>query len=196
MEAARLRQEVSPARTGVWVGIGAITMSFGAYTSALVFREGGTTHLQLPPLLYLNTLVLLASSATLAIGARRVRWGWLAQASGGADVHPGAPEGLAWLYATAGLGVLFLAGQLRAWQELAGQGLFLATNPASSFFYVLTALHAVHLAGGLAGLAYLLHRVRREPAGAAGGALGAVSLYWHFMDVLWIYLLLLLIVRL
>jgi cytochrome c oxidase subunit III len=180
----------TPARTGVWVGIGAISMSFAAYTSALVVRAGDSpdwTRVHLPAILYANTLILLASSITFEIGRRRLAGPYEARASG-----------LSYLHVTLALGVLFLAGQVTAWRTLAGQGLFLATNPNSSFFYVLTAVHALHLIGGLAGLAYVVRRARvsalPSPGPVSAGTLSAVALYWHFMDVLWLYLLVVLTV--
>jgi cytochrome c oxidase subunit 3 len=198
MDALRMRSPASPARTGVWIGIGAIVMSFGAYTSALVFRQGAAAdwrHFDLPPLLYVNTLILLASSATMALGQRRIRWSWVQMASLGSGEAREGPDGLAWLYLTLVMGLLFLTGQVLAWQNLARQGLFVSTNPSSAFFYLLTVLHALHLLGGLGGLVYVLRRIHGEGA-RAEDALGAAALYWHFMDVLWVYLLLLLIVRL
>ena len=91
---------------------------------------------------------------------------------------------------------MFVFGQVLAWRNLAGQGLFLATSPSSAFFYVLTALHGIHLLGGVAALAYVLRRARTAPAGSVVGALDAAALYWHFMAVLWLYLLLLLTLQL
>jgi cytochrome c oxidase subunit III len=182
----------SPARTGVWIGIATITMSFAAYTSAMVVRQGSGADWQaihLPPILYLNTLVLLASSGTFAIGRRRIEAGW---ATSGAA----AGSGTGWLHLTLALGLLFIAGQLFAWRELAAQGLYLATTPNSGFFYVLTALHALHLLGGVVALLYLLTRLRRTSGPPPVDALGAVALYWHFMDALWLYLLLVLALRL
>jgi cytochrome c oxidase subunit 3 len=187
----------SPARTGVWIGIATITMSFTAYTSALVVRQGSGAdwqHFRLPAILYLNTVLLLASSGALELGRSRIRWSWL-QAASDAGVDPGvAPRGIGWLYGTLALGLLFIAGQVLAWRDLAGQGLFLATNPSSAFFYVFTALHALHLLGGVAGLAYVVGRVHHSTA-RPEAALGAASLYWHFMAVLWLYLLLVLALR-
>jgi cytochrome c oxidase subunit 3 len=101
-----------------------------------------------------------------------------------------------WITATLILGLLFLVGQVVAWRQLGAQGLFLATNPSSAFFYILTALHGIHLLGGLGGLLYTRRRLRRGPALDAGPVLGAAALYWHFMAVLWLYVLLLLVVRL
>ena len=182
MTAAAARTGPVPAQTGVVIGIAAITMTFAAFTSALVMRKGGApdwTHFQLPTLLFANTAVLLASSGTLAIARRRLR--------------AGTPGGSAWLSVTLALGMLFVAGQVAAWRDLAAQGLFLATAPSAAFFYVLTAAHAVHVMGGVTALAYVRSRVRRTAA-APLGAVGAVTTYWHFMDALWLYLFLLLAV--
>lgn len=178
------------AETGVWIGIATISMSFAALTSALVVRQGASSdwqHFQLPPILYLNTLVLFLSSCTLELSRRRV-------AAGVPDVVL-PPQGLHWLQITLALGLLFVVGQLLAWRSLAAQGLFLATNPSSSFFYVFTALHGLHLLGGVAGLTYVLHRLTRTARPGTRSALGAASLYWHFMGVLWLYLLSILVIR-
>ncbi|MEP7326371.1 MAG: cytochrome c oxidase subunit 3 [Gemmatimonadota bacterium] len=173
-----MRMAPSPARTGVWVGIAAIMMSFAAYTSALLVRHDAAPdwqHFSLPPILYFNTMLLLASSGALVLARRR---------------------GVAWVGLTLALGLLFLAGQVMAWRQLATQGLYLATNPSSSFFYVLTVLHAVHVVGGIVALGYLMRRFRSSGGEPPLGALGAISLYWHFMAVLWLYLLVILSLRL
>jgi len=172
----------TPARTGVWVGMAAISMSFAAFTSALIVREGPGSdwqHFRLPPVLYVNTLVLLASSALLEVSRRRRR--------------AGAPA-RGWLAGSGLLGVLFLAGQILAWRALAAQGVFLATSPSGAFFYVLTVVHAVHVLGGLAGLAYAYGRLVRTPVSAAG-VLTAAATYWHFMAALWLYVLFVLVAR-
>jgi cytochrome c oxidase subunit III len=175
---ARAERVTTPARTGVWVGIAAIVLMVGAFTGALVVRrtEADWIHFRLPPIIYINTLVLLASSATLERARDRLA------------------SGSHWLAITLGLGLLFVVGQILAWRNLAGQGLFLATSPSSAFFYVLTALHGLHLLGGVAALAYVLGRARRVQGVA--GAFDAAALYWHFMGVLWLYLLLLLTLQL
>ena len=77
-----------------------------------------------------------------------------------------------WLSATLALGLLFIVGQVLAWRDLAAQGLFLATNPSSAFFYVFTALHALHLLGGVVALGYVLGRLRRAGRRVAGGGAG------------------------
>ena len=197
--AARGHEHPTAPSTGVWVAVATITMSFAAYTSAMVVRQGTSgdwLHFRLPSILWLNTVLIVASSVALELGRRNHARGGTA-AEGGVLTLPG-PVSLTtrWIDVTLASGILFLAGQLVAWRQLAGEGLFLATNPSSAFFYVLTALHGLHLVGGLAGLLYVRRRLRRGPAVAAGPALGAGALYWHFMAVLWLYLLTLLVVRL
>ena len=182
MPSEQARAAPVPAQTGVVAGIAAITMTFAAFTSALVMRKGGAPDwvpFHLPPLLFANTAVLLVSSGTLEVARRRLR--------------REAPGGTMWLSVTLALGVLFVAGQLAAWRDLAAQGVFLATGPSSAFFYVLTAAHGAHVLGGLAALAYLRHRVRRATL-APLGTIRAVATYWHFMDGLWLYLLVVLAV--
>jgi cytochrome c oxidase subunit 3 len=178
-----------PASTGIWVAIAAISMTFAALTSALIVRKAGATwrHFELPSILLLNTVVLLASSVTLELARRRV-----ATFMGGLRTAAARPA--TWLYATLGLGLLFVAGQYAAWRQLNAEGLYLATNPSSSFFYVFTAGHALHVLGGLGGLVRVVHKLNQRTL--LRSTLDATSRYWHFMDVLWIYLLLLLWIKL
>jgi cytochrome c oxidase subunit 3 len=165
-------------------------MMFAALTSALIVRKGGALdwrHFTLPSILYLNTVVLLASSASLEIARRRV-----AAFMGGVKATTANPA--RWLYATLSLGLLFLGGQYVAWRQLSAQGLYLATNPSSSFFYVFTAMHALHLLGGLYAITRVIRKTHQHVLRRA--TLDATAYYWHFMDVLWIYLLLLLWMKL
>jgi cytochrome c oxidase subunit 3 len=178
-----------PSSSAIWVGIAAICMSFAAFTSALIVRQGSSTdwrHITLPSILYISTLVLLVSSVTLEVARRRV-----AAYMGGLETRAGSPK--LWLYLTLGLGLLFVALQYLAWLQLRFQGLYLATNPNSSFFYVFTAVHALHVLGGLGGLV----RVTRKFGKSAlrRSTLDATSYYWHFMGALWVYLFLLLWMR-
>jgi cytochrome c oxidase subunit III len=191
-----------PSSTGIWVALAAITMTFAAFTSALIVRQGSASdwrHFTLPPVLYLNTLVILASSITVEIARRRI-----AAFMGGGGQHQnqrnenqrkdqGASPSL-WLYVTLVLGVLFVAGQTFAWIELRSQGFGLATNVSYSFFYVLTVAHALHVLGGLGGLVRVTAKLHH--AGLRRSTLDATSRYWHFMGGLWLYLLLLLWMKL
>ena len=181
-----------PSRTGVWVGLAAITMSFAAFTSALIVRQSTANdwhHLTIPSIVFFNTVVLLASSVTLEIARRRV-----AEFARGTTANRSTP--LAWLSATLLLGFVFVAGQYIAWQQLRGEGLYLASNPNSSFFYVLTAIHALHVLGGLAGLMRVIYILRRPVLSLRRSTMDATSYYWHFMGVLWLYVLLVIWIKL
>lgn len=184
--------------TGVWIGIFAIVMSFAAFTSAMIVRQGVSPdwrHFELPRLLYLNTLTLIASS--LALVRARSRLTSVAKRSPATDAFTGMSfsEGINWLYITFGLGAVFLVGQVLVWRLLVAEGLFLSTNPSASFFYVFTAMHGLHLLGGILALAYMIRKLAGTRSAAQTTGLPAVCLYWHFMDGLWLYLLILLIVR-
>jgi cytochrome c oxidase subunit III len=181
-----------PASTGIWVGLAAITMSFAAFTSALIVRQGNANdwrHFTLPPVLYLNTLVIIASSVTLEIARRRI-----AAFMGGARSKDNQANPARWLYITLFLGLLFVAGQTFAWVQLRSQGFGLATNVSYSFFYVLTVAHALHVFGGLGGLVRVIAKLNKSVLRRS--TLDATSRYWHFMGVLWLYLLLLLWMKL
>lgn len=188
----RLVQEYAPppASTGIWVALASISMTFAALTSALIVRRGGAVdwrHFTLPSILYLNTVLLLASSATLELGRKRV-----AAYMGGLRETAQHPAG--WLYITFSLGSLFVVGQYIAWRQLSAQGLYLATNPSSSFFYVFTAGHALHVLGGLGGLGRVIRKLSHLDLRRS--TLVATARYWHFMGVLWVYLLVLLWMKL
>ena len=83
---------------------------------------------------------------------------------------------------------------MAAWRILASLGVFLASNPHSSFFYMLTGVHLVHLAGGLAWFAVTYTKLRRLDYAPGDDGLGLFAVYWHFVGGLWAYLLLLLYV--
>ena len=172
------------ARLGLWVFLGSVTMLFAAFTSAYLVRSAGTdwAPLQIPSVLWISTAVLIASSVTMELARRSFQ-----------DWKPLAFR--KWMVATFVLGVSFICGQLLAWQQLAEQGVFLQSHPHSSFFYVFTAVHALHVLGGIAALLYVLFqswRYKLTPGVSSAPALCAT--YWHFIDVVWIYLFVVLFV--
>jgi cytochrome c oxidase subunit 3 len=174
--------------TGVWVGLAAITMTFAAFTSAMVVRQGSASdwrHFPFPTILYFNTLALIASSITLQIARRR-----FARVDRAATATYPAVSAL---YGTLVLGLAFIAGQYMAWHQLRSDGVYLSSAPSSSFFYVFTVLHALHVIGGLLGIVYVISKLHRGVL--RRNTLDAASRYWHFMAVLWLYLLLLLWMR-
>ena len=171
------------ARFGLMAFLGTISMLFIGFTSAYLIRRTSLDWrpLRAPGILWLNTAVLLTSSVTLEAARRRLR-GW--------DLR-GVTS---WVAATGALGVLFLAGQVLAWRALGAQGVFLATNPHSSFFYMLTGLHGLHLLGGLVWFLAVLVQVRRMAYVPGEDGLRPFATYWHFLAGLWLYLLFLLFV--
>jgi cytochrome c oxidase subunit III len=169
------------------MGIISISMLFVALTSAMLVRAEMASewvHTEIPSLLYFNTLVLVLSSLTLELSRRSLS-------------KEAEKKFFGWLYATTALGITFIAGQFLTWRQLAAHGIYVTTNPSSSFFYVLTAAHGVHLLGGILALFYLIIRSRkiiRTPQKRI--AVDVTAIYWHFMDGLWIYILILLKVKL
>lgn len=174
-------------RLGMWVGLASILMLFTALTSAYIVRAGLSDDwrpLAIPNFLWLSTALILASSVTFELARRAIK-----------RVEVKAYN--RWIALTAVLGLGFLTTQLLAWRQLVAQGIYLATNPHSSFFFVLTGAHGLHLLGGILGLGYLLLRTwnklsSREAVIKRQSAAGVIGLYWHFMDGLWVYLFLLL----
>ena len=167
--------------TGMLAALAGILMLFTAFTSAYVVRKGLSDDwipTSLPSLFWFNGLLLLASSLTLE-RARHV-------------LSDNSSFSRWWLLTTA-LGAAFLVGQVAVWRQLIGDGVYISSNPSSSFFYVLTGAHGVHLSGGVFALGYFLLRNRHNPFGLLNRTpIDVMAMYWHFMDGLWIYLLLLL----
>ena len=173
----------SPARyrIGVWMAIGSILMLFVALTSAYIVRSASANDwhpIVMPKVLWLSTMLIIISSITIERARRSLKRN--NQAAYGR-----------WLVNTVALGIGFVASQLVAWRQLVRQGVYMAANPYNSFFYLFTAAHGVHLLGGLCALTYLLVRTRKARNTIDGelrrvGAADAVTIYWHFMDVLWI----------
>jgi len=179
----------SPARyrIGVWVAIGSILMLFVALSSSYIVRSASGDDwrpIQMPKVLWLSTVVILISSFTMEVSRRSLKA--LNDAAYGR-----------WLAITLILGLGFLASQLMAWRQLVRQGVYMSSNPHSSFFYLFTAAHGLHLFGGILALGYLMLRTTRKRDTVEGelkrlGAAEAATIYWHFMDGLWVALFLLL----
>lgn len=181
-----------PTRTGIWVGLAAIAMSFAALTSALYVREGAATdwrHIVLPPILFFNTLALIASSIALEFARVRVR-------SFMRSEQATRSQASFWLNSTLLLGIVFVVGQYLAWLKLRSEGLYLPTNPNCSFFYLFTGVHVVHVLGGLGGLLRVMMKFRSPLRALRRSTMDATSYYWHFMGALWIYLLFILWLKL
>jgi cytochrome c oxidase subunit 3 len=201
--ATRLRR----ARLGLLVALTPVLMLFVSFSSAYVVRQGLPTFdprtnsmvrdwipVTLPKLLLVNTAVLVLSSLFMELARRQIK-GQAALAT--ITTHPPVSFGdqvkIPWLSMTIVLGLAFLFGQWTAWRQLAANGFYVATTPSSSFVYVLTGTHAIHLMGGVlallvAGIASLL----RRSLATRSIVVDVTAWYWHFMAGLWIYILCLL----
>jgi cytochrome c oxidase subunit 3 len=173
------RRRAASAKLALWMALGSITLFFAALlvAYAVILSGGGAIPLKAPPLLFVNTAVLAISSFSME-RARRAFEKW----------RPLAFR--RWLLVTAALGTTFLAGQVILWKQLAEQRA-LISRAHGSFFYLLSGLHAVHLAASIVVLLYLLRvRLCLLPGESPTPALAAT--YWHFMDGLWIGLVIVL----
>jgi cytochrome c oxidase subunit 3 len=141
-------------------------------------------------LLLLNTFVLLLSSLTMEFARRRLKRAVvLAPVQSIPGVSLGDERRIPWLAITVILGLGFLGGQFLAWRELEAHGFSMASSASTTFVYLLTAAHAVHLAVGLLVLFYaqtiaLLHK----PLEQLHIVVDVTAWYWHFMALLWIYI--------
>ena len=128
-----------------------------------------------PDLLWANTALLIVSSAAM-------EWARIGARTGQTlDVKIGVVVGSVFAYA-------FLVGQLLAWQQLADLGYFAAANPAAAFFFLITALHGLHLFGGLVALGRTINKVWRDDGSRARLSVELCTFYWHFLLVLWLIL--------
>ena len=166
-------------RLGLWMFLATVTMLFAAFTSAYVVRRSGSDWrpVALPTILWLNTLFLAASSLALEAANRSGSRGhWLrAMTAFGVALK---------------LGVAFLAGQVVAWRQMVSAGVYLPSSPHSSFFYMLTAAHALHVCAALAVLAW---GARQTWAGGRNprrwtASMGVCRTFWHYLGVVWLFL--------
>lgn len=180
----------APARVGLWAFLAVITSLFGLFISAYYMRMGGHGHgdvhdwhpLVEPPVLWLNTAMLILGSVAMQWTRAQIAQGNL----------PRARSGLL----TGGLLTLaFLAGQFAAWREIRLSGFFTPNNPAIAFFYLLTAVHGLHLLGGLYVWARTLIRMRRKDIEAIDVRLSVelCTVYWHYLLLVWLVLFALLL---
>ncbi len=201
--ATRLRR----ARLGLLVALTPVLMLFVSFSSAYIVRQGLPTidprtnqlvrdwiPVTLPRLLLINTAVLILSSLFMEMARRRIKGQvTLASETSVPGVSAGDQTRIPWLSMTLVLGLVFLFGQWTAWRQLAANGFYVATTPSSSFVYLLTGTHAIHLMGGvlalfIAGFASLLGR----SVATRSIVVDVTAWYWHFMAGLWIYILCLL----
>ena len=175
--AEALREE--QVRLGLWMFLATVTMLFAAFTSAYIVRRAGSDWhaVALPSILWWNTAALAASSLAVEWAeraGRQRRW----------------TLALAATLAALKLGFVFLAGQVVAWREMTQAGVYLQSNPHSSFFFMMTGAHAAHIVAALAVLgwgAVRTWRAARDPQGWPA-AFGLARTFWHFLGFVWVFL--------
>jgi cytochrome c oxidase subunit 3 len=174
---------LSKGQIGTWILLTAIIMLFAGLSSAYIVLRGVPSwqNIELPFLLWPNTAILLLSSLAVEISRRAIRRN---------DVQ----SMRRWLTVGGVLGFGFLAGQLAAWRQLVNEGVYLPSTQQSSFFYILTGLHGLHLLGGIAALGIVLVMAFKDRLSAfRHEPLKLAATYWHVMDAIWIYLFLMLL---
>ncbi len=183
---ATLRQEYNQSKINshkfaLWVAIATIIMMFAAFTSAYIVRRaaGNWLEFKLPDIFMVNTAVILLSSVTIQLS------------------YSGFKQGKEWRYkgmlvTTLLLGLLFVVLQYKGWEALTAMGATFTVNPSSSFIYVISGLHAAHVLGGIATLIVaLVHAfvLPYKPTLRRKQRFELVVHYWHFVDILWVYLM-------
>ncbi|MES2388476.1 MAG: cytochrome c oxidase subunit 3 [Bacteroidota bacterium] len=174
-----------PKKFALWLIIVSIVMIFASMTSAYLVRrdDGNWAEFNLPPVLWASSIVLLLSSVTMHwayIEAKHNNFGRLRIA----------------LALTTLLGALFVYLQFTGWQYLVDVGVYLVGNPSGSFLYVITGLHAFHLISGMVFLLIVLWQAYRSQVNSKSlVSIEMCTTYWHFLDGLWIYLFIFLLIN-
>lgn len=176
------RNKIHPKKFALWVGCASIMMMFAAFTSAYIVRQaaGNWLEFRLPDIFFVSTAIILLSSLTL-------HGSYLAFKRGNSALYRGLLAG------TLILGLAFLVLQYQGWQAMTAIGVELTTNPSGSFVYVISGVHAAHILGGIAALSVALLHAFGLPFKVTKGRKLRFELtltYWHFVDFLWVYLLL------
>ncbi len=167
----------------LWLAIISMCMIFGGLTSAYMVRSGdpGWLVFSLPKMFFVSTAVIITSSLTLMFAVR----------SAGKDNFAGVKIGMA---LTLLLGLAFIICQFKAWGAMVGQGIFIAghnSNPAGQFLYVISFAHLAHLVGGIFMLIFVCIKSFKQLYHSKNLlGLQLCSIYWHFLDLLWVYLFL------
>jgi cytochrome c oxidase subunit III len=166
---------------GLWCGIAAIIMFFGALTSAYIVKNGASNwlNISIPNSFYISTVLIVLSSITLHIARNSYNAGNFKHYN-------------IYLYGTLLLALLFVANQVAGWTTMYNAGVDLKTNVAGSFFYLITGMHAAHIIGGIAALIATVANtfvLKNKVIESRSVKIEMLLHYWHFMGFLWIYLL-------
>lgn len=175
------RNRIHPKKFALWVACASIMMMFAAFSSAYLVRKAGGNWLEfeLPSMFFVSTAVIVLSSVVLHLAYIQYK-----------KLNTSLYRGLLGVGLVLGIG--FLALQYAGWEQLKAQDILLGTNPSSSFVYVISGMHALHILGGIIAitLAFVFAMIKKHevtPRRKLG--LEMMLSYWHFVDFLWLYLL-------
>jgi len=181
---------VHPQKFAMWLGIGAMTMSFAGLTSAFIVRkaQGNWVNFPLPDIFWISTAIVAASSLIIHLAFRAYKKQDFRQFN-------------MMMFITILLGIAFLFTQWTGWQQMTKMGILLDGNPSGSFVYIISGLHLAHIVGGIVALTYFLSKtsLRQRKKQWVDNVLESidnermvgmelVTTFWHFVGILWIYL--------
>lgn len=177
------REKIHPHKFTMWVAIGSIIMMFAGLTSAYIVKrsQAGWVMIELPGIFWLSTLTILASSVTMYLSVKSFR----------DRNHPRYKQ---WLLATAFLGAAFLIMQVVGFKQYKDMDIRLVgagSNGSYSFILAIAGLHGLHVVGGVVALVIITFRaLSSRHKSYSSVPVEILATYWHFVDILWIYLIL------
>jgi len=187
VELHNVRRGVYAPLFAMWVAMAGMVMMFGSLTSAYIVRHaaGNWLEFRIPDVFYFSTIIMLLSSFTLHLSY----WAF--------KNHRKQLYKIA-LPVTLGLGIIFIVMQYQGWMELYNIGVLLDGNPSGSFFYLISGLHAAHVIGGIFALSVATQHalsLKFNPGEKRRRRFQIVLHYWHFVDFLWLYLFIFLMIQ-
>ena len=171
-------RKIHPHKFAMWVAICSIIMMFAGLTSAYIVRQsqGNWVYYKLPGLFYISTVLIAASSVTMHMGVKAFK-------------SRAMPKFRSLMILTLVLGVAFAVCQYVGFQLLYADNIKLNGNPSESFLFIIAGLHLFHIIGGIIALLIVFFRAFRTSVKVYNATgLEVMATYWHFVDVLWIYL--------
>lgn len=174
------RQSTHPYKLTMWLSLVGLVMYFGALTSAYIVKRAQANWLiiELPDMFWVSSVVIVLSSVTIFLASRQTKQNQLSRAN-------------FLLAATAVLGCVFISTQLAGFRFLLDNGVHLEGNVAGAFIYIIAWSHLVHVMAGIVGIAAVyVHQLLRKQVSVTG--VSVLCVFWHFIDVIWLYLLMLL----
>jgi cytochrome c oxidase subunit 3 len=171
-------QKMHPHKFTLWVAMGSITMMFAGFTSAYIVKSNQASWepVQMPKIFFLSTVLIIISSLSIYFAEKRIKQREMAKYR-------------MLITVTAGLGLLFVITQILGFSQLWQQKITFEESVAGSFFYIITGVHALHVLGGLFALIVIFSRAyNSKTKHYSSTPIEVVSIYWHFVGVLWVYL--------